>query len=76
MVKEDEQYRQRTGERAPEFRVFTLWFMCQAPEVFQIPEEWKSFADDAKELHSKGDRQGFFDVFMTHLSDLNDKGAL
>ncbi len=68
-------YDELTGERVPEFLVFTLWFISQAPGEFDIPREWESFADDAKELHAKGDRKGFLDRFMTHLSYLRNQGT-
>ena len=65
-----EKYGELTGECVIQFLVFTLWFMSQAPEKFDIPEDWESFAVDAKELHGKGDRKGFHDRIMTHLSGL------
>ena len=63
-----EKYGEITAESVPEFLVFMLWLMCQAPEAVDIPEGWKSFADDAKELHSKGDRQGFYNRLIDKLT--------
>ncbi len=70
-----ERYGELTGERVPEFLVFTLWFMVQAPEEFDIPQGWESFADDAKELHANGDRKGFYNRLMTLLPDLCNEGT-
>ena len=68
-------YGELTGARVPEFLVFTLWFMCQAPEEYDIPQGWESFANEAKELHSKGDRRGFYKRLIVHLSELGDRGT-
>ena len=70
-----EKYSELTAERVGEFMVFTLWFVCQSPEVFKIPEGWEAFASDAKRLHANGDRQGFHERLMAHLSDLGEKGT-
>ncbi len=67
-----EKYREMTAECVPEFLCFTLWFMMQAPEKFEIPEEWRSLADDAKELQSNDDRPGFQGRLMAHLLELSD----
>ncbi len=74
MVDACEKYVELTGEGFPEFLVFTFWFMSQASEKFDIPQRWESFADEAKELHAKGDRKEFYNLLQTHLSDLYNEG--
>lgn len=69
-----EKYGELTGERVPEFLAFTLWFISQAPEQFDIPEGWEAFAEDAKKLHLANDRKGFYKRLLDHLAELNNNG--
>lgn len=69
-----EKYRDITGDHVLSFIAFTLWFMCQSPEKFDIPEAWEDFANDARDLHWNNNRHGFYDRFMAHLSELDRQG--
>lgn len=68
-------YGELTGEHVQKFDLFTLWFICQAPEIFDIPRGWESFADDAREFYANDDRIGFHDRLVAHLSELPDRGT-